>query len=170
MQIILCSYMCVEAGVQAYRNGYNVVCNPFSYTNPSMANLLWLFYVSKVFDFLDTVFIILGKKWKQLSVLHVYHHTTIFLIYWLNLRVGFDGDIYLTIILNGYIHTIMYTYYFICQHTKVRFSMRAIILPNALISWLSNRFLKRCKKPSRFQTTKSIFPFGGRNTSQGHSW
>jgi len=119
MQIILCSYMCVEAGVQAYRNNYSVVCNSFDYKNPPLANLLWLFYVSKVFDFADTVFIVLGKKWKQLSVLHVYHHTTIFLIYWLNLRVGFDGDIYLTIILNGYIHTIMYTYYFVSQHTKI---------------------------------------------------
>jgi elongation of very long chain fatty acids protein 4 len=118
MQIILCSYMCVEAGVQAYRNGYNVVCNDFKYDNPPLANLLWLFYISKVFDFADTVFIVLGKKWKQLSFLHVYHHTSIFLMYWLNLRVGFDGDIYLTIILNGYIHTIMYTYYFVSQHMK----------------------------------------------------
>jgi len=26
---------------------------------------LWLFYVSKVFDFFDTLFIVLGKKWSQ---------------------------------------------------------------------------------------------------------
>lgn len=39
-----------------------------------------MFYISKIFDFADTVFIILGKKWNQLSFLHVYHHTTIFLV------------------------------------------------------------------------------------------
>ena len=61
---------------------------------------------------------ILGKKWRQLSFLHVYHHTTIFLFYWLNVNVLYDGDIYLTIALNGFIHTVMYTYYFICMHTK----------------------------------------------------
>ena len=55
----------------------------------------------------------------QLSFLHVYHHTTIFLFYWLNGRVNFDGDIYLTIVLNGLIHTIMYTYYFVSMHTKI---------------------------------------------------
>ena len=70
---------------------------------------LWLFYASKVLDFVDTFFIVIGKKWKQLSFLHVYHHTTIFLFYWLNLHVNYDGDIYLTIVLNGAIHTIMYT-------------------------------------------------------------
>lgn len=82
-----------------------------------MAKILWLFYTSKILDFMDTVFIVLGKKWKQLSFLHVYHHTTIFLFYWLNVYVNYDGDIYLTIVLNGLIHTVMYTYYFVSLHT-----------------------------------------------------
>ena len=38
--------------------------------------------------------------------------------YWLNLNVGYDGDVYLTIVLNGLIHTVMYTYYFVSLHTK----------------------------------------------------
>lgn len=32
--------------------------------------------------------------------------------------MGYDGDVYLTIVLNGLIHTIMYTYYFVSLHTK----------------------------------------------------
>jgi elongation of very long chain fatty acids protein 4 len=36
----------------------------------------------------------------------------------LNINAGYDGDIYLTIVLNGFIHTIMYTYYFVSMHTK----------------------------------------------------
>ena len=32
-------------------------------------------------------------------------------IYWLNVNVGFDGDIYYTIILNSFIHLMMYFYY-----------------------------------------------------------
>lgn len=43
-----------------------------------MGNVLYMFYLSKILDFFDTIFIILGKKWKQLSFLHVYHHLTIF--------------------------------------------------------------------------------------------
>jgi len=118
-QIMLCAYMTIEAVFLAHRNGYSITpCVGYSQNSPPIANLLWLFYISKVWDFWDTIFIVLGKKWKQLSFLHVYHHTTIFLFYWLNANVFYDGDIYLTIVLNGFIHTVMYTYYFICMHTK----------------------------------------------------
>lgn len=118
-QIFLCAYMTIEAGFLAYRSGYSwVPCNAFDKVDPPLANLLWLFYISKVWDFWDTIFIVLGKKWRQLSFLHVYHHFTIFLFYWLNANVMYDGDVYLTVLLNGFIHTVMYTYYFICMHTK----------------------------------------------------
>jgi len=118
-QIMLCAYMTIEASLLAYRNDYSMKpCIAYSRDNPVIANLLWLFYVSKVWDFWDTIFIVLGKKWRQLSFLHVYHHTTIFLFYWLNTIMNYDADIYLTIILNGFIHTVMYTYYFICMHTR----------------------------------------------------
>jgi elongation of very long chain fatty acids protein 4 len=111
--------MTLEALFLAYRNNYTVLpCVGYNRQNPPLANLLWLFYISKIWDFWDTVFIVLGKKWRQLSFLHVYHHITIFLFYWLNAHVNYDGDIYLTIVLNGFIHTVMYTYYFICMHTK----------------------------------------------------
>lgn len=119
VQVMLCSYMCIEAGLQAYKNGYTLTpCVPFNVSNPPMGDVLYIFYLSKILDFLDTVFIILSQKWDQLSFLHVYHHTSIFLFYWLNLNVGYDGDVYLTIVLNGFIHTIMYTYYFVSMHAR----------------------------------------------------
>lgn len=117
---MLCAYMTIEAVFLAYRNNYSVLpCVGYNQQHPALANLLWLFYISKVWDFWDTIFIVIGKKWRQLSFLHVYHHITIFLFYWLNSHVNYDGDVYLTIVLNGFIHTVMYTYYFICMHTKV---------------------------------------------------
>ena len=119
-QIMLCSYMTIEGFMLAYRNGYTFTPGqPYNRDDPPIGNLLWLFYVSKIWDFWDTIFIVLGKKWRQLSFLHVYHHLTIFLFYWLNSHCNYDGDIFLTIVLNGFIHTVMYTYYFICMHTKV---------------------------------------------------
>lgn len=119
IQVMLCSYMTIEAGLLAYRNGYSLYpCNAFNTKSPPVGSLLWLFYISKILDFVDTTVIILGKKWSQLSFLHVYHHATIFLMYWVNVNVGYDGDIYLTIVLNGLIHTIMYTYYFVSMHSR----------------------------------------------------
>lgn len=55
-------------------------CNPYSSERPVMGNVLYMFYLSKILDFCDTFFIIVGKKWKQLSFLHVYHHLTIFFV------------------------------------------------------------------------------------------
>lgn len=119
LQIVLCSYMAVEAVLVAYREGYTIMpCVPFNAENPPMGKVLWLFYISKILDFMDTFFIVMGCNWRQLSFLHVYHHTTIFLFYWLNVNVNYDGDIYLTIVLNGIIHAMMYTYYFVSLHTR----------------------------------------------------
>jgi len=118
VQVVLCFYMSVTAGSIAYGNGYTLwPCVPFNSFNPPIGSVLWLFYVSKVLDFMDTFFMISGKKWAQLSFLHVYHHWSIFQLYWLNLWVGYDGDIYLTIVLNAFIHTVMYSYY-LCSSSK----------------------------------------------------
>mmetsp|Transcript_2352 Transcript_2352/g.2450 ORF Transcript_2352/g.2450 Transcript_2352/m.2450 type:complete len:215 (+) Transcript_2352:116-760(+) len=119
IQVMLCSYMCIEAGVRAYTAGYSILpCNKFNSADPPIAFILYVFYISKILDFFDTFFIIAENRWKQLSFLHVYHHTSIFLFYWLNLNVGYDGDVYVTIVLNGFIHTVMYTYYFVSLHTR----------------------------------------------------
>ncbi|RMX64190.1 hypothetical protein DD238_006649 [Peronospora effusa] len=119
IQVIACSYMCVEAAIQAYRNGYSPApCNAFKADAPVMGNVLYLFYLSKMLDLCDTVFIILGKKWKQLSILHVYHHLTVLFVYYVTFRAAQDGDSYATIVLNGFVHTIMYTYYFVSAHTR----------------------------------------------------
>ena len=117
IQVMLCSYMCIEAGIRAYKGGYTLLpCEPFSQENSVIGDVLYIFYMSKILDFVDTIFIIAECRWKQLTFLHVYHHFTIFLFYWLNLTVGYDGDVYLTIVLNGLIHAIMYTYYFVSLH------------------------------------------------------
>jgi hypothetical protein len=80
-QVLICSYMCVEAGIQAYRNGYSPTpCNPFNAEKPVMGNVLYLFFLSKIVDLCDTFFIVVGKKWNQLSVLHVYHHLTVLFV------------------------------------------------------------------------------------------
>lgn len=122
IQIFLCSYMFIESLIVANRNGYYLFplthsrCNKFNFSEPVFDKLLWLFYVSKIFDFFDTIFIILGNKHKQFTFLHQYHHITIYLVYWLNVNLSYDADIYLTITLNAFIHTIMYIYYLISMH------------------------------------------------------
>ncbi|EDQ84522.1 uncharacterized protein MONBRDRAFT_34679 [Monosiga brevicollis MX1] len=110
-QVALCAFMIYRAVTVYMEQGYKPFCNAFSLRNSEMASVTWLFYMSKILDFFDTVFIVLRRKWTQLSFLHVYHHSSIFMIYWLNANVAYDGDIYYTVILNSFIHFIMYFYY-----------------------------------------------------------
>ncbi|KAI1309054.1 Elongation of very long chain fatty acids protein 7 [Halotydeus destructor] len=67
----------------------------------------------KVFDLLDTVFFILRKKFSQVTTLHVIHHavmplTTIYSYKFI--QTSFASNI---IILNSFIHVLMYAYYFL---------------------------------------------------------
>ncbi len=39
-----------------------------------MANVCWIFYISKFIELLDTLFFILRKKFNQITFLHVFHH------------------------------------------------------------------------------------------------
>ncbi|CAN0010896.1 unnamed protein product [Heterosigma akashiwo] len=67
VQVMLCSYMCLEAGIIAWREGYSLIpCNARQRPSAPVGNVFWLFYMSKILDFMDTFFIITGKKWKQL--------------------------------------------------------------------------------------------------------
>mmetsp|Transcript_131736 Transcript_131736/g.214495 ORF Transcript_131736/g.214495 Transcript_131736/m.214495 type:complete len:302 (-) Transcript_131736:168-1073(-) len=113
-QVALCGWMVYAALAEHRRRGLKLVCNPHNLAEDGMAFVLHIFYLSKVLDFADTVFMIVKSNWRQVSFLHVYHHTSIFLIYWLNANANYDADIYFTIVLNGAIHFIMYGYYLAC--------------------------------------------------------
>ena len=60
---------------------------------------------------MDTLVIIARNKWDQFIFLHIYHHCTIFFIYWLVTNSAYDGDVYFTIVVNSFIHFVMYAYY-----------------------------------------------------------
>jgi len=110
-QVALCGWMVYAVLVEHWRRGLSLVCNKVNLAEDGIAFVVHVFYLSKVLDFADTVFMIVKGNWRQVSFLHVYHHTTIFLIYWLIANCFYDADMYFTVVLNGLIHFIMYGYY-----------------------------------------------------------
>lgn len=87
-------------------------CNAFDIDGgAAMPAVVWLFMMSKVVDFTDTALIVVRGKWAQLSFLHCYHHATIFVMFWLTLLAGAQGDVYFTVLINSVVHTLMYGYY-----------------------------------------------------------
>mmetsp|Transcript_20499 Transcript_20499/g.28300 ORF Transcript_20499/g.28300 Transcript_20499/m.28300 type:complete len:276 (-) Transcript_20499:59-886(-) len=111
--VLLSGYMTIGILYEAFINKYSFFCN--NGTSPEadrpMAFLIWVFYVSKIYEFLDTVIMALRKKNNQITVLHVYHHFSIFLIWWMNVYYIPYGDAYFAPAYNAFVHVLMYSYY-----------------------------------------------------------
>lgn len=54
--------------------------------HPQIAKALWWYYFSKGYELLDTVIFILRKKNNQITFLHVYHHTSMFVLWWIGMK------------------------------------------------------------------------------------
>ena len=73
---------------------------------------LWWYYISKLVELADSLFIILRKKdQQQLSFLHIYHHATMFSLWWIGARYVAGGSSFLGAMFNCAVHVLMYSYY-----------------------------------------------------------
>lgn len=98
-----------------YKRQYNLFCQEVVYTDDEyelrVAKALWWFYFSKWYEMLDTVIFILRKKNQQVSFLHVYHHTSMFLLWWIGIKWVAGGLSVFGAMVNSFVHIIMYSYY-----------------------------------------------------------
>lgn len=64
---------------------YRIYCQGVMHDQEDMhlASAVWWYYISKAFEFWDTWFFILSKKFTHISVLHVFHHATMFPLWYL---------------------------------------------------------------------------------------
>ncbi len=54
VQIVLCTYMVVAMVHTLVTSNMSLLCNDFDANNVALASLVWIFYLSKVWDMLDT--------------------------------------------------------------------------------------------------------------------
>jgi len=104
--------MVIPVAVAIFKHGFlTAICDSENRIQVgTQVFMTWMFYVSKYYEFLDTVFIILKKK--PLIFLHVYHHAATVFFVWIvldhNLTIlYFDGSA------NCLVHVVMYYYYFV---------------------------------------------------------
>ncbi|KAI1281922.1 Elongation of very long chain fatty acids protein 4 [Halotydeus destructor] len=94
---------------------YNYICQLVDTSDNEhevrIAKAIWWYYFSKLLEFMDTFFFILRKKPKQLTFLHVYHHSTMFLFWWVGARFVPGGSALSGAVVNCFVHVIMYGYY-----------------------------------------------------------
>ncbi|XRB06773.1 very long chain fatty acids elongation protein 4 [Pycnococcus provasolii] len=138
----------LDAGEPVFRDG-------FSKSGYRLARVLWIHYVSKAYEFVDTVIMILKKNNRQISFLHVYHHaTTFFPVWWAVVTYGPGGEAWFCCFLNSLVHVFMYGYYFfaslgisitIIKKSITKFQMIQFLCFIGQSTWLL--FIKDCYSP-----------------------
>ena len=54
----------------------------FGISAPQVAQVLWWYFFSKAIELVDTVVMVLRKRERQITFLHVFHHATMLNIWW----------------------------------------------------------------------------------------
>lgn len=74
-------------------------------------NMVWLFFITKFIDLLETIFFVLRKKDNQISFLHVFHHSIVPLDVWVGFKYSPSESASFFPLINSFVHAVMYLYY-----------------------------------------------------------
>ncbi|EZA51806.1 hypothetical protein DMN91_003402 [Ooceraea biroi] len=99
--------------VWRYCDSFDKICGDNS---EKMLGMVWWALILKLIDFIETVVFVLRKKYRQVSVFHVYHHISTAVYVWIILRYLPHGHIMYMLTLNCSVHVIMYSYYFLSTY------------------------------------------------------
>ncbi|MCO5611408.1 hypothetical protein L7F22_065661 [Adiantum nelumboides] len=109
--VCLSLYMCLGIAVRAFQLKYTLWGNPYDPNETTMAHYIYIFYMSKYIELMDTIIMLLKRNVRQVTVLHVYHHMSVAVIWWIISHHAPGGDAYFSGAINSAVHVLMYTYY-----------------------------------------------------------
>ncbi|EAA04155.4 AGAP007134-PA [Anopheles gambiae str. PEST] len=114
-QVLLSGYMFYEHLMAGWVRGYSLTCQTVDYSDSPLSrrmfNLCYVYYLSKLSEFADTVFFVLRKKQSQITDLHVYHHSLTPIEAWILTKFIAGGNATLPNVINNFVHVLMYFYY-----------------------------------------------------------
>lgn len=79
--------------------------------DPLVSHALWVYYMTKYIELMDTVFMIVRHRPRQVSLLHIYHHSSILMLSEYAYTYGRWPAVAVPLGLNGVIHVFLYFYY-----------------------------------------------------------
>eukprot|EP00668_Euglena_longa_P031683 GGOE01040925.1.p1 GENE.GGOE01040925.1~~GGOE01040925.1.p1 ORF type:complete len:604 (-),score=213.92 GGOE01040925.1:514-2325(-) len=100
-------------GQEVWRQGLALWGNHYAYTEDQyhLGFLLWLHYTNTYLGLLDTVFILLRKKFRMMSFLHVYERLLMVWWWFLVCRLACGGDVYLPAMIHTAVNVATYGHY-----------------------------------------------------------
>ncbi|KAF5299589.1 hypothetical protein FQR65_LT09394 [Abscondita terminalis] len=114
-QILVCFILIYGISTSGWTTHYTFGCQEADFSNDKMslrmAKYVWWTLILKIIELLETVMFVLRKKNNQVSPLHVYHHVSTVVYVWLGVKYYAGGMATFSIIINSFVHIIMYTYY-----------------------------------------------------------
>nr|XP_029711984.1 elongation of very long chain fatty acids protein 7 isoform X1 [Aedes albopictus] len=114
-QVLLSGYMFYEHLMAGWLRGYSLTCQTVDYDDGPLSrrmfNLCYVYYLSKLSEFADTVFFVLRKKQSQITDLHVYHHSLTPMEAWILTKFIAGGNATFPNVINNFVHVLMYFYY-----------------------------------------------------------
>ncbi|XP_015190637.1 PREDICTED: elongation of very long chain fatty acids protein 1-like isoform X2 [Polistes dominula] len=106
---------CYGVLTSGYTTNLSLGCEPYrlSYEPEPlrMVDWIWWIFIMKIVELSDTIVFVLRKKSNQISILHVYHHSSTVCFAWINCKYIPGGMWTFIVIPNCIVHVIMYTYY-----------------------------------------------------------
>ncbi|KAF5282863.1 hypothetical protein FQA39_LY17459 [Lamprigera yunnana] len=116
-QTVACSVLIYGVATSGWTSHYTLGCEAVDYSENKMsirmAKFMWWHMILKMTELLETFFFVLRKKTNQVSFLHVYHHVSTLIIAWIACKYFAGGMITFTVLINSFIHILMYSYYFL---------------------------------------------------------
>jgi hypothetical protein len=112
--VIAAGYCAVHLAIYKYHHPGRFVCNELIEGEDGewLAWIFWVFYAQKFWEFLDTWFFLLRRSFRQVTFLHLFHHSSITVVVGSIFRFDYSGDMFLPIWLNSIVHVLMYLHYF----------------------------------------------------------
>lgn len=112
----VCFYLAVEHWLKNY--GWGLRCYPINYHSNTPEELWGIklchaYFLSKISELCDTIFFVLKKKNKHVSLLHVFHHAAMPFSVWVGVKYHPGGNLAFFGLPNLFVHIFMYMYYMV---------------------------------------------------------
>ncbi|XP_049846919.1 elongation of very long chain fatty acids protein AAEL008004 [Schistocerca gregaria] len=115
VQVLISTWIFWEGLDGAWLRHYSWRCEPVDFSNSPqairVARGVYIYFLAKLTELLDTVFFVLRKKDRQITFLHMYHHTVMPMVSWGATKYYPGGHGTFIGVINSFVHIIMYFYY-----------------------------------------------------------